>query len=298
MRWILFLFIIILSSSTYAFSCYQESFDTNNQTGIDNCSSLNYNGFMERAHLNSLDGWFNITYIKPNNAIDASWHYKIGNQTRTDILPNECFNHEPNRLELRLEAIEFTYAQAFAYCLNDSGWQLLNSTFNSSNPGGCFGTQSYTMAFDGNYSSFAGYSGTSDAWNCDYHNNLAGNIYDEAIIWDIMPQQIGGIDSMNNLTINISDTLFFLAIITALFIVSVRIAYKSDGVWKALGMIGSSIFLGIFSISMMFYIHNNNVVSDITPLIVMSYLIMGVLSIASIIIFIYGMIFMFKKGDK
>lgn len=103
---------------------------------------------------------------------------------------------------------------------------------------------------------------------------------------------------MNNIILNISDDLFFIAILAILLVVSIRMALNSSGMWKALGMITSGLFLGMISAILMDYIHSGQVNSGITNLIILSYSIIGVLGISGIIIFIAGMIYMFKKDDK
>lgn len=101
---------------------------------------------------------------------------------------------------------------------------------------------------------------------------------------------------MNTVIVNINDTIFLLAITITIFIITFRIALKSDGVYKGFFTI-SGLMLSIIGI-----IFEEIIRSGITTLsntlILLVYILSGFMTISGLILMILGIILMIKRPKK
>ena len=125
-------------------SCYQESANVSNQTGIDGACDLNYSGSYSGTlldvNLNSIDGDFStytgagsantelyINYTIPNGALNSSlWYLKEAGSGQIDqnfTIPNSCFYGDILQFRWNSTAIEMNIS-----CYNNSNWELINYT--------------------------------------------------------------------------------------------------------------------------------------------------------------------------
>lgn len=131
-------------------SCYQESANVSNQTGIDGSCGLNYSGnyialgpilyYLDGNindgawNLSSVQGTYLINYTKPAyRLINASW--KIGwiNLTtstlvnHTTSIPDDCLDYNTNKVLLKVQNDSFVVSSSMtAYCYNGT-WKSIDS---------------------------------------------------------------------------------------------------------------------------------------------------------------------------
>jgi len=151
-KYILLIFAI-LSIST-AFSCYQESANTTNQSGIDGACGQVYNGTYDFtglwinappafAYTNTVDGDYStrsatsgigtaiidINYTKPSLANSSSqWQVKMNRQgiisTQNYSIPTDCWAQNP--LQLRIQVATGLANSTYIACQNGSGYQNIS----------------------------------------------------------------------------------------------------------------------------------------------------------------------------
>jgi len=192
------------SSNTFT-SCYQESTNTSNQTGIDggiNCSILNYTGVYDAK--NSETYTLYINYTKPSDAISSSlWQVKFGDITAIPTnysIPSSCWVFSSEKLVFRFYGYNNnggTHSEI--YCQNGDGWQSISSTPTGGREPQSPGTAVTfpTNAVDGDWDSKSYYYGDTLTWK-NGGSSVAtqyGDIYEDAMWWKIslsvsLPQNI------------------------------------------------------------------------------------------------------------
>lgn len=176
-------------------TCYQESMNTSNQTGIDGDCGLNYSGDIAVV-ANGSGVLVYINYSKPtNNSItQAIWKIKLGNDINPTPyyinIPNACYNQS----KLQLRVYSFSRASfgdpllaAYTECYDGSTWQRIGHDSNA-NPSCFSGTSSASNGIiainDGNWATGRiGRFGTIDYVTSGTCAN--GTFWEEAMEWVI-----------------------------------------------------------------------------------------------------------------
>ena len=101
----------------------------------------------------------------------------------------------------------------------------------------------------------------------------------------------------NSLILNIDNSFILLCILITLIVISLRIAYKSVGKWKAMISI-SGILIGILS-AIIIDLIRSNITTYSSILVISIYTICSIMIIVSLIMFIMGWIYLFsQEKDK
>lgn len=160
-------------------TCYQESFDTSNQTGLDSCSGLNYTG---NATKFALGGWVNQGYLYDGNWSTSS--QSDGNYGGTNI---NIYYKKPSSFN--------PVTQVAIWSVKD-----FNGTYNYTIPYACMNWSNYIEFV------FASISAGQAQAMCSYGNGSSyyfaihtggSAIYEEAVYW-----------SLNNGIINTNSTTY------------------------------------------------------------------------------------------
>ena len=122
-------------------SCYQESANVSNQTGLDGSCGLNYSGSYPSNLINNNwnDGdWAtysnsgnnaSVVYIKPTYAVSSSkWNIKDGDGVRYLSIPSDCWNYSPYNLTF---VVDIVPSYVYWYCYNGSANHLLSASSSS-----------------------------------------------------------------------------------------------------------------------------------------------------------------------
>jgi hypothetical protein len=134
-------------------SCYQESTDTVNQTGIDGNCGLQYNG--TNQFVSSVGSWTNtsfvndgdwatthytylspavtangnysVNYTKPANTNGATWNVRLGTTTISHlVIPNSCLNAYTDKIVLQSHHdYSLVISSSQQYCYNGTSYELL-----------------------------------------------------------------------------------------------------------------------------------------------------------------------------
>jgi hypothetical protein len=173
------------------YSCYQESFDTRNQTGIDGSCNLVYSGsYSETGGTCGASCFVNITYKKPSNNnnlyTSAIWqvkHNQLGIYNIT--LPSDCFNYSSVEIKLRAYSRESSaQSESALSCFNGTEWKNVGYSFNSRIEGGNGMEGGLARLFDGDWNTAIRHDIYNSYWSYDLNGlNNSALIFEEAIIW-------------------------------------------------------------------------------------------------------------------
>jgi hypothetical protein len=129
-------------------TCYQESANISNQTGIDGDCGLNYDGAYFITNIgdkwndpeNIVDGDWDtgadatigtqyayMNYTKPLKSISLSlWRFKLEDGTQDMQLLNSCWNYDDEKIILRLKSTAFGLGET-SECFNGT-WNVLHES--------------------------------------------------------------------------------------------------------------------------------------------------------------------------
>ena len=182
------------------YSCYQESFNVSNQTGIDGGCNLFYTG-TSFHNTSASDKWVYFNYSKPLQVTNNSLLYaSLGtNNSKTNgsnyypnidyfSIPSSCWYANHYKLQLAVYSSGSGFSDSLIYCFNNSDWvQIVFYRTSSPSSATAFGNYFPSDIFDGNWLTGAGhrlnYGKTSVPFN-DYDRSKA-SIFEEAMIWSI-----------------------------------------------------------------------------------------------------------------
>jgi len=185
-----------LNLSGYQGQCYQESANTSNQSGTDNCAGLNYSGDYSFA-----TNYFYVNYTKPNiNVLGGELKYKHrmanGTITLKNIsVPNGCFNLNPiqfrfyYKVTVRYDGFWNWTGSYSVGCYDSSSWIELDSRTGFSHIGchinnqyGLPHNQTVTELIDGDWTTYASFNSGigTQGW---YGSDNCG-IASESLWWD------------------------------------------------------------------------------------------------------------------
>jgi hypothetical protein len=184
-----------------AYSCYQESANVSNQTGIDGSCGLNYSGYYDYSTpIPPLVG-FDIYYVKPKYSVGANWVAKVQNNTFLNISINSsCWNLNATTLILNVQPHHNFFGANFVRmrCGGSSGTIVYN--YNQGAPVGqdaSLGSWSGSM-IDGDWNTYGwandmGVGGRTwgdmiDWIPANWETNFSF-VYEEAMVWDICVPQ-------------------------------------------------------------------------------------------------------------
>ena len=122
--------LLLCTGLVSAFSCYQESANVTNQTGIDGFCGLNYNG-----SYGVIQGTVYPVYVKPLGATGAVWIAKIANGTMVYMpIPHECWIADPLTVNFSMTGVHWytgSYNPSLSYvvlnCFNGSNYITIGS---------------------------------------------------------------------------------------------------------------------------------------------------------------------------
>lgn len=186
-------------------TCYQESANTTNQTGIDtgNCG-LTYTG-----NYRFIPNNLYINYTKPNNALSSSlWMVKHGYSNLLKIenisIPSDCWSQTTLQLEIYSRGVAGSLGNSTPYCYNGSTWNIIGTSIdNATSYGGTLGDGSKMI--DGNWSSFVfgnGGSGTGDWRDGDPAAGNGAPVYEEAMYWSLANNGTTSYTTSNSFNVN------------------------------------------------------------------------------------------------
>jgi hypothetical protein len=163
-------------------TCYQESANVSNQTGIDGSCGLNYSGIITALKLRAIY----VNYTKPSSALNATWRVKHGVLSQYDItIPNTCYNYNPNQIELYMYSHTETGLQTSELYCNNETWTLVgnNTVYTYYSGGGNNNIDHWLRAVDGDWDTQV-LQRNDDVWTYTTSSSQA-QLFEEAIVWEV-----------------------------------------------------------------------------------------------------------------
>lgn len=162
--WLIIISIILLLSMNYvssygSYSCNQESFNTSNQSGFDNCNNLDYSGYVinqSNVIIEVASTGLDVVYYKPSlNISSVDWNiYTYYNKTIINI-PSDCYDYNESYIRFKIRSIHNYFSGQGILrlsCYNSTSIKIINE-FNDSSPpnSDAYVCNSYIHSlFDGN----------------------------------------------------------------------------------------------------------------------------------------------------
>lgn len=198
--WLFLVVFLVSLVGVSAYSCYQESANVSNQTGIDGSCGLNYSGSYSYTLAEPIYG-STVVYQKPKYAVNVTWVLKLQDaQYMNFTLPKSCFDFTNNSISLYYRPIHLFFVTNNAQLLkcnnqSESITLYLNSTSSNQGDDTWFGSNVPYLMFDGDWNTWtvpSDYGAGGNYW-WDSNDNITLNtnitkfsfFYEEAVVWDI-----------------------------------------------------------------------------------------------------------------